>query len=161
MYGEIGTDSLDGGTGNDLLDGGTGFDSLIGGLGNDVYVMGRDYRTDTIIENDTSALNMDILRFASNVSANQLWFSKQGQDLVVSIIGSADDRVVIQDWYQAAAHRVERIESGNGLVLVDSKVDQLVAVMAGMTPPSVGQLNLSSGLQAQLNPTLSQLWVAG
>jgi Ca2+-binding RTX toxin-like protein len=50
LSGGMGNDMLNGEGGNDTLAGGAGNDSLDGGSGNDVYVIARNWGTDTIVD---------------------------------------------------------------------------------------------------------------
>lgn len=52
IKGKAGNDVLKGMAGNDLLDGGKGNDSLAGGEGADIFIFGRRYGTDKIIDFD-------------------------------------------------------------------------------------------------------------
>lgn len=53
----------------------------------------------------------DTLRFGSEISAEQVWFQRMEDDLLVSLIGSTDG-ITIDDWYGGDAHPVERFEAG-------------------------------------------------
>ena len=57
IIGDIGADTLTGGTGNDVLVGGAGIDILTGGTGNDTYVI--DSVDDVIIETSTNVKEID------------------------------------------------------------------------------------------------------
>jgi len=148
LVGDAGNDTLKGDAGNDILDGGTG---------NDTYIFSRGSNLDTIIENDTTAGNKDTLSFDSNIAANQLWFTKTGNNLEVSVIGTTD-KAVIKDWYLGNAYHIEELKSGNGLTLLDSQVQNLVNAMASLTPPAVGQTSLSADYQTKLNPVITANW---
>jgi len=143
--------------GNDLLDGGTGADILIGGQGSDTYVLGRGYGTDTVIENDAVAGNVDVGQFLSDISADQIWFQHIGNDLEASIIGT-DDRLIVRDWYSGSAYRVEQFKTTDGLTLLDSQVENLVNAMAAFAPPAAGQTSLPPDYQTQLAPVLAANW---
>jgi len=71
-------------------------DMLTGGKGNDTYILGRGYGIETVVENDTTAGNADMAQFLSGISVNQIWFQHTGNNLEVSVIGTAD-RLVIKD----------------------------------------------------------------
>ncbi|CAN7482393.1 calcium-binding protein [Polaromonas sp. LjRoot131] len=146
--------TLNGGGGNDVLDGRAGKDVLAGGAGNDTFLMGRGYGADTVQENDATAGNSDQLQFLGGIAAKQLWFSKSGNNLQVSIIGTADS-AILQNWYLGNAYHVEQFRSGDGKVLQDSQVDTLVKAMAGLAPPVMGQMDLSAAYAAQLAPVLA------
>ncbi|MDB5801577.1 MAG: putative outer rane adhesin like protein [Rhodocyclales bacterium] len=157
LTGNTAANTLAGGEGNDTLNGGAGSDVLIGGNGNDTYVLGRSYGADLIRENDSTSGNIDVLQANSNVAANQLWFAQSGNDLVVSIIGTSD-KSVIENWYSGGQYHVEQFKSGNGKILLDSQVDNLVSAMAAFAPPGAGQTTLPASYQSSLNPVIAANW---
>lgn len=158
----IGNDAnniLMGEAGNDRLNGKEGADTLVGGSGNDVYILGRDYGVDTLIEDDSTIGNVDTVRFLSDISADQIWFQHIGNNLKVSIIGTAD-KLVLNDWYLGSANHVERFKTSDGLTLLDSQVDDLVVAMAGFAPPpDAGQISLPADYAVVLDPLIASLWV--
>lgn len=150
-------DRLSGLAGDDFLDGKAGNDTLIGGAGSDSYQMNRGYGADTVQENDATPGITDMLSFGAGVNANQLWFGKAGNDLQISIIGTAD-KAILQNWYSGSAYHVEQIKSGDGKMLQDTRVEALVQAMAGFAPPAMGQMDFSAGYAAQLAPVLAANW---
>ena len=149
------------GTGNELaniLIGNSMDNTLSGGAGNDSYRLDRSSGHDTLIDNDAALGNSDSLTFASDVSADQLWFSHVGNDLEIDIIGTANS-ATIKDWYLGSDHHIEVFKSGDGKTLTDSNVDNLVSAMAGLTPPSSGVTTLSPSLHTTLDPVIAVNWV--
>ena len=147
-------------TGNTLantLKGNTAANTLTGGTGNDTYLFDRTSGIDTIVENDSTSGNKDILSFSPDIASNQLWFSKAGNNLEVSVIGTSN-KAVMKDWYLGNQYHVEQLKSGNNLTLLDSQVQNLVQAMAGMTPPPAGQTTLPPEYQTQLNAVLTANW---
>lgn len=147
-------------TGNgaaNVLDGKTGNDVLQGGLGNDRYVFKRGYGQDVIVDQDATLGNQDQLSFGGLIDADQLWLAQVGSDLLVSIIGTSD-QVRVQDWYSGAVHQVEQLVLSSGSVLVSSDVQNLVNAMAGLTPPPLGQTELSAAQHAQLDAVIASSW---
>ncbi|WP_310601125.1 calcium-binding protein, partial [Desulfobulbus sp.] len=157
LWGLEGNDTLDGGTGNDVLDGGVGDDTLNGGTGNDTYLFGRGYGSDTIIENDATAGNTDVARFLADITEDQLWFARVGNNLEVSVIGTTDT-LNIRNWYAGSQYHVEQFQTANNKVLLNSQVDALVSAMASFTPPASGQTTLPPEHQAALAPVLAANW---
>lgn len=148
------------GTGNTLantLKGNTAANTLTGGTGSDTYLFDRSSGIDTIVENDTTSGNKDTLSFGSDIAANQLWFTKSGNNLEVSVIGTSN-KAVMKDWYLGNQYHVEQLKSGNNLTLLDSQVQNLVQAMAGMTPPAAGQTSLPPEYQTQLNAVITANW---
>ncbi len=154
LLGYIANDRLYGGEGKDVLVGGKGNDYLNGGVGQDLYQFARGDGLDHIAESSGS----DTLAFNSNVNANQLWFSKTGNHLLISVIGSTD-QVIIDDWYSNSNFQVETIQSSDGKMLSSSKVDALVNAMSAFSPPTPGQTNLATNHQTALNPIIAANWV--
>ncbi|MHB1230560.1 MAG: calcium-binding protein [Halothiobacillus sp.] len=157
LGGGAGNDALDGGDGNDVLDGDTGNDALIGGLGDDRFLQHRGGGADTITAYDPTAGKTDTLQFGADVTNDQLWFQRIGDDLSISVIGT-DDRSTISGWYFGEAHHVEHIELSDGQVLLDAQVDNLVSAMAAFAPPAAGETALSAAYRDQLQPVISASW---
>jgi Ca2+-binding RTX toxin-like protein len=159
IYGNLGDDNIDGGNGNDTITGGLGNDTLLGGNGADTYKFARGDGQDTVNNYDTDALsiNQDIIEFYQNISSNQLWFTKNGNNLDISIIGTTD-KMSIKDWYTNASNQVDKFKSSDGKELINADVDKLVQAMAAFTPPSMGQTTLPSNYQSSLNTTIAANW---
>ncbi|WP_447735992.1 calcium-binding protein, partial [Aeromonas veronii] len=157
LYGHGGNDTLSGGNGNDKLFGDAGNDTLIGGTGNDTYAFKRGDGVDLICENDSTSGNSDLLLFDGDITADQLWFSQNGKNLDVAIIGT-DEKVSIQNWYLSKNYHVEQFKTADGKTLIDSQVQQLVNAMASLTPPAAGETTLSESYQNTLNPVIAANW---
>lgn len=130
---------------------------LIGGAGDDVYIFGRNDGIDTVIENDSTIGNNDVVRFLSDISASQIWFQHVDNNLEVSIIGTSD-KLVINNWYLGTAYRIERFRTTDGLTLLDSQVDDLIDAMNAFTLPDIGQTELPVDYAAVLDPVIASLW---
>lgn len=149
-------DTLNGLAGNDTLAGGKGDDLLNGGKGNDTYLFAAGDGHDTIVENDSTWFNSDLLKI-SDAKSNQLWFTRSGNNLDVSVIGT-QDRVTIQDWYLGSSHYVEKITASDGKSLSASRVQMLVNAMASFAPPAQGQTTLPSNTPAALTKLIASSW---
>lgn len=158
LTGNAAANMLSGDTGDDTLDGMDGADTLTGGNGNDTYLLGRGYGAETVIENDTSAGVIDIAQFLPGIGADQLWFQHAGNNLEVSVIGTAD-KLVIKDWYVGLAYHIEQFRTADGLTLEDSQVENLVAAMAGFAPPEAGQTTLPPDYATSLDPVITAFWL--
>ncbi|MBK9573139.1 MAG: hypothetical protein IPO43_10600 [Rhodoferax sp.] len=106
---------------------------------------------------DAAAGNTDALQFLSGVATNQLWFRHVGNDLEVSIIGSAD-KATLTNWYLGSQYRVEQFKTSDGKVLADSGVEALVTAMAPFTPPAVGQVTLPTDYWTALSAVIMANW---
>ena len=157
LTGNASSNMLTGGAGNDTLDGGAGNDTLIGGAGNDTYRMARGQGRDTIIEDDATAGNRDVVQFASGITADQLWFRQVGNNLEVSIIGT-EDKLTLNSWYAGSGYHVEEFRTSDGHVLIDTQVQNLVQAMASFAPPAAGQTTLPPDYQNSLAPLLAADW---
>ena len=157
LTGNSGANTLTGLEGNDTLDGGVGADKLIGGTGNDTYKLRRGYGADIITENDASVGNIDLAEFGADISMEQLWFMKVGNNLQVDIIGTSD-KFTLSNWYLGDQYHVEQFKTSDGKVLLDSQVQALVQAMAAFSPPPMGQTTLTASQQTALIPALAANW---
>lgn len=146
-----------GNSGANILRGNSAANILNGGAGNDTYLFGRGDGSDTIVDSDSTAGNIDRLCFDAGISHDQLWFSRVGNNLEVSVIGTGD-RVSIRNWYLGAANRVEVFQIADGGSLLQGSVEQLVQAMAAMTPPAAGQTSLGAEQSQQLEAVFASAW---
>ncbi len=157
LTGNSGINTLTGNAGNDTLNGGAGADILVGGTGNDTYWLGRGYGLDTINENDATAGNTDVARFDTGIARDQLWFTKTGNNLDVSIVGTTD-KFTISNWYLGNQYHVEQFRTSDGKTLLDSQVQNLVNAMAAFSPPAAGQTTLPANYSTTLAPVIAANW---
>jgi Ca2+-binding RTX toxin-like protein len=157
MAGNAGANTLNGGAGNDTLDGAAGVDTLVGGTGNDTYLLGRGYGVDTVQENDSTAGNSDLATFGGGIATDQLWFTHAGNNLEVSIIGTAD-KLVMSNWYLGSQYHVEQFRTADGKQLLDTQVQNLVNAMASFAPPAMGQTTLPPNYASSLEPVIAANW---
>lgn len=156
----IGTTAVNG-TGNTLantLMGNTANNTLTGLAGNDTYWLNAGWATDTIVDNDSTANNVDIARFGSGISRDQLWLKKNGTNLEVSRIGTTD-KLIISNWYTSTAYHVEQFKTNDNFTLDHNKVAQLVQAMSAMTAPPSGQTTLTTAQHQQLDAVIASSWV--
>jgi len=140
---------------NNVLMGNSGNNTLYGGTGNDTYVFGIGGGQDLITEISGTA---DVLSILSGVAEEQLWFSKVGNHLEVSIIGTTD-KVTVNNWYvNGTANQLEQIRTATGDVLASSQVQNLVTVMSSFSPPPVGTTTLDSGTYASVLSVIAANW---
>ncbi|HEX5374074.1 MAG TPA: calcium-binding protein, partial [Aquabacterium sp.] len=157
LTGGGGNDTLTGLAGQDTLSGGKGNDLLVGGKGSDTYLFARGDGRDTIVEADSTWLVTDVLK-VGDAKSNQLWLTRSGNSLDISIIGTTD-KVTVQDWFVSSANRVEKITAlGDNKTLSYTKVNALVTAMAAFAPPAQGQTILPTDVQASLNKVLASSW---
>ncbi len=99
----------------------------------------------------------DELRLAAGIGTDNLWFRHVGNNLELSVLGGGD-KVVIADWYLSAAAKVETIRLDGGQNLDQAKVENLVAAMATLTPPSAGQTTLNVTQHQALDTIIAANW---
>ncbi|MCC7183407.1 MAG: calcium-binding protein, partial [Rhodocyclaceae bacterium] len=157
LYGNAADNVISGGGGNDNLYGRGGNDTVKGGVGNDTLYFYRGDGADSWTDTDSTVGNLDIARFGADIAHDQIWFRKVGNDLETSVIGTAD-KALVKNWYAGSANHIERFESGNGKVLLDSQIQALVDAMAAFAPPASGQTTLPTNYQQALAPVLAANW---
>ena len=135
LYGEDGNDNLYGGNGNDLLDGGVGDDYLEGGAGDDTYIWGRGYGNDTINNialRGTTVIDggFDKLQIATGMVANDLAWSKDGNNLVATI-KETGETLTFADWYANSLNMMDIVNFGNGTTLTPAEIEELTKLAQG------------------------------
>ena len=116
IYGEFGNDSIIAASGDDTLNGGIGNDYLEGGVGNDTYIFNIGDGIDRIYdyENSQTEGRADKIIFGEGISAEDIVFSRNGNDLTISY--SESDSVTVQNAYRYAGGVcfIENIEFADG-----------------------------------------------
>jgi Ca2+-binding RTX toxin-like protein len=157
LTGGGGDDTLTGLGGNDVLAGGKGKDLLVGGKGNDTYLFNRGDGQDTIVDTDSTWFNADLLK-VGDAKSNQLWLTRSGYNLDISIIGTTD-KVTVQDWFKGSANQVEKITAGgDNKSLSAAKVNALVNAMASFTPSAMGQSTLPANTPVAITKLIATSW---
>ena len=153
LIGQSGNETITGKGGNDTFIGGSGRDTLTGNTGNDSYIAYRGNGSDTII--DTGGT--DTLTFGIGIADDQVWFAQQGNNLVLTVIGTTQS-VQVNNWYSGSANQIETIKTQDGHSLLNTQVANLVNAMAGLTPPPLGQTTLTTALANQLESVIAANW---
>jgi Ca2+-binding RTX toxin-like protein len=152
------SNAITGGAGNDWLKGASGNDTLTGGQGTDTYWFGRGDDNDTIYNNDTGA-SPDRLMFGSGIAEDQLWFAKNGNDLLVTLRGTGgSDTVRVKGWYSASSNQLGKLQLSDGTILAASHVQQLVQAMASFTTSAGAPTSLSGAQQDQVETVIAANW---
>ena len=142
LHGYAGNDTLVGGNGNDTLEGDAGDDSLSGGkgndrlqgnAGNDTYFFNQGDGVDTISDFD-GRTSLDTLTFGSGITSDRLGFSHVGNNLEISVRGTAD-KVIIENWYISSSYQVERISTADNVTIINTALERLIQPMAGAGAP--------------------------
>ncbi|WP_417544871.1 calcium-binding protein [Marinobacter sp.] len=151
-------DFIDGGAGDDTITGGLGNDYLLGGEGDDTYRFASGDGQDTI-NNLSNGAGDDQLRFEPGIDESQLWFSRDGDDLVTSVLGS-DDQVRVQDWYGSDVQKVDSVHTDDAMITAN-QLEQLVAAMAAFGAPSGGEVTLTPQEENQVQAAIASSWQPG
>lgn len=129
--GTSGDDHLVGTFRSDTLDGKQGNDLLEGGDGSDIYVFGRGYGQDEIRESLTDA-NLgedDELRFGPDITLADLGFTRSGNDLLITILGTADTLKITGQFNYGSWFTwqdVDRFLFDDGTSLIRQEIQQVV-----------------------------------
>jgi Ca2+-binding RTX toxin-like protein len=107
VNGGAGNDTINAGNGNDTLTGGTGNDTLHGGSGNDTYIYNLGDGNDTILDSSGN----DTLKFGSSITTDMLSSKIEGNDLVISVDGSAS--ITVKN-YTLSSNKLENITLNDG-----------------------------------------------
>ena len=129
ITGTGGDDLLIGDSGNNVFDGGIGNDYLQGGQGNDTYLFNLGGGQDTINDYDSTNGNLDTLRFGVGITADDISFSRSGNDIVLGINGTSD-QVTIQNWITGDAYRIEKVAFADGTVWDSTYLQAQTAIVA-------------------------------
>ncbi|MCC7007131.1 MAG: hypothetical protein IT497_10895, partial [Ottowia sp.] len=114
--------------------------------------------SDLIFEDDPTPGNCDTVQFWADITAEQLWFARESDNLTIRIIGT-DDNLTIKNHYRGSQYQIEQFKTANGKTLDVDKVNALVDAMAGLSLPTAGETNLSHDYLATLNPVIAASWV--
>ncbi|MCD1595129.1 tandem-95 repeat protein, partial [Thalassospira xiamenensis] len=126
LTGSDGDDLLQGNAGDDVLTGGEGDDTLAGGDGADTFVFGLDDDADVLEDASVD----DHIEITAGLDAEELWFVRDGEDLVIQLLGNQDS-LTVSDWFDGTgSHRVNHIELGSGASLDGANVQALVDAMS-------------------------------
>ena len=126
-----GNDTLDGGTGNDILSagagddiltGGTGNDTLTGDTGNDTYRFARDDGQDTINNYDSTAGNLDVIKFAEGITPDDVQVLNSNGTLILKI-KETTDQVTVANHFSTPSYAIEEIHFADGTVWEKAQID--------------------------------------
>ena len=157
LYGDCGEDVLFGGEGADRLDGGLGNDLLNGGAGADVYVFAAGYGHD-VIEDCGDVCETDVLNLKDGIHLENLVFSEDCGNLVITACDRPDDSITIKDWFSGAEKQIEQFEFDCTCVTVsNSTINQAFEDACGA---AVSGSTLAAMVQEQCNQAQVQAQVA-
>ena len=157
LMGNQGRNILNGSAGDDVLAGKQGNDYLMGGEGNDTYQFSAGDGLDMINNLSSNSSDQDVLQL-EDISKENLWFMRSGDNLLIDVVGS-NDAIVIEDWYSSSNQQLDEIRTSDA-VLMANKVDNLVNAMAGFNAPPSGDAQLPQDMRDQINPVIAANWQA-
>jgi Ca2+-binding RTX toxin-like protein len=151
LSGLAGDDTLFGRGGDDLLRGGAGNDVLKGGAGDDRYLFDAGDGSDDIRNayGAVSATDHDTIELGDGIMPEQLWFSRDDDDLLLRLAGS-DDRLRVHDWFVDDAARVDEVRVAAGDLILADDVERLAAEVAAF--------GVDPGARVELPPAQATLY---
>jgi hypothetical protein len=99
----------------------------------------------------------DTIVFGSDIAKENLWFCRDGNNLVINLVGN-NDSVTVNGWFASSYNHIEEIQLTDGSILYDTQVQQLVDAMAAFAPPVGAGAVVSQEAQDQLSPVLAATW---
>ncbi|WP_179197297.1 calcium-binding protein [Stenotrophomonas rhizophila] len=124
-----GDDRLEGGLGNDTLRGEDGSNALIGGAGDDQYVYGGGI---DVIENTGGGT--DWLIFQNDISLSKLAFAREGDNLVITVNGNANQKVTVTNHFLGGDMALDYLQPAGGSALNTAAINALVPSTGGGNP---------------------------
>jgi Ca2+-binding RTX toxin-like protein len=143
LGGTSGNDHLVGTFRTDVLDGGAGNDLLEGGDEADIYVFGLGYGQDEIRETVSEAIlnEQDQLRFGPGITVGDLGFARDGNDLIITIIGTSDVLTITGQFDYYAWYTwwdVDQFRFDDGSTLSKEDVQQIILTPTAGSDHMVG-----------------------
>lgn len=121
-----GADRLEGGAGNDTVAGEDGNNTLIGGTGDDSYVYGGGQ--DTI---DNVDGGFDGVVFNDGITAAQLGFSRDGDDLLITVDDNASSTVRVTNHFLGGDYAIDYVQPASGSMLDTATINALAGGGSG------------------------------
>lgn len=121
-----GDDRLEGGIGNDTLAGEDGANTLVGGAGNDSYIHGGGQ--DVI---DNTGGGNDGVFFNNGITAQDLTFTRDGDDLVITVAGNGSGFVRVADHFLGGDNAIDFVQPASGNMLDTAAINALVQMGGG------------------------------
>ena len=75
----------------------------------------------------------DTLEFGRGIDKQNLWFSRQDNNLNIQVL-DRNDSIVIKGWYNIIPRSIETIQTSDGYELDISAVQKLVQAMSAFQP---------------------------
>ncbi|WP_417624700.1 calcium-binding protein [Paremcibacter congregatus] len=171
LYGGVSSDALYGGDGDDILEAGDagdhlygdgGNDTLLGGEGNDTYHFTRTSGSDTINNYDAD-LGFDQIGFSLDIGKENLWFEKDGRDVIIKVIGTTTE-IRVLNWYDAGGNPHQDFVINLFVATEDVAhtidVDSMIGTMSSYQTNNPGYDPATTGTEvpASIQSTIYGLW---
>ena len=140
LVGTNGDDIITGSNFAETLDGRGGNDTLTGGDGGDTYKFDAGYGQDIIIDRRVRAswpdrrgvhvLVDDVVEFGGGITRDNVVYTKDGNDLLISITGRTDT-LRIRNQFRDVEDGVERFRFFDGSTMTISDVEQKLQIAGG------------------------------
>lgn len=124
----------------ELLDGRGGDDLLIGGDGGDTYKFDVGYGQDVIVDTrirsywqDRPGVHVpvnDTIEFGGDITRDNIVFTKDGNDLLISILGRTDT-LRVRNQFRSPEDEIEQFKFFDGSVMKISDVEEQLAIAGG------------------------------
>ena len=121
--------------------------------GGDTFTWGTGLQDSTL----QTVSGNDKLSIGEGVTPDQLWFSQNGSDLDISILGT-HDQIAVNGWFNGTANQLQSINVFDGETIVGSDVQRLVDAMATFAVPDAGQATYTPQERSALTPVLAATW---
>ncbi|WP_415158130.1 hypothetical protein [Maritalea sp.] len=187
ISGGAGDDTITGGSGTDVILGDTGDDIYQASAGADIYRFGYGDGRDTYnginsgvagqVKSSSSSVPLhsryvsaaplnstvnDTIEFEDDIKTSAIWFRKDGDDLVVQLLGT-EDSITVSDWYVGSQSKrtIDGFAAGDSY-LSYSGVQQLVNAMASFSPNdgTTAYGVKSTDLPSQVQVAVTSAWQA-
>ena len=118
--GTSGNDILTGTEQDDIFDGKAGNDKMIGKLGNDTYIFGKGYGQDTVVDNDSTVGNLDIIKM-KDITSTEIITTRSDNNL---IFNQGTDKLIVQDYFSGLDNKIEKVEFFDGVAWTKNTINQ-------------------------------------
>ncbi|WP_338844466.1 calcium-binding protein [Massilia sp. W12] len=145
LNGDSGNDILRGGDDNDLLNGGSGNDLLEGGAGHNRYQFSQGWGQDVIGGQAAGLAENITLQMGAGISAADLRWQAQGEDLLIKLAGG-NDQILLKQAFNPAVRSIEQVQFADGSSMSSAQIYALAAVSS----------NADDDLPGTANPDLMQ-----
>jgi Ca2+-binding RTX toxin-like protein len=129
LTGNSAANVLQGAAGDDTYSGGAGNDTFTdtSTTSNDTYLWGTGSGLDTLTDSGGALDHVDLF---AGITAAQLKFTRNVNNLELSILGNAADKLTINGWYTSSANQIEEFRLADGSKVLAGQVNSLLSAMA-------------------------------